>query len=73
MKSENLKIFMRWGQEDGTLGTFEFLAMNNPVKRFFHKHLELRIFKEFLKEHNVDIEGKEKPALVAEQLIRVYP
>ena len=59
MKSENLKIFMRWGQEDGTLGTFEFLAMNNPVKRFFHKHLELRIFKEFLKEHNVDIEGKE--------------
>ncbi len=59
MKSENLKTTVGWGREDGTLGAFEFLAMNNPVKRFFHKHLELRIFKDFLNRHNLDIEGKE--------------
>lgn len=59
MKSENLETLVERDPEDGTLGAFEFFAMNNPVKRLFHKHLELRIFKDLLNRHNVDIKGKE--------------
>ena len=59
MESENLETLVERGPEDGTLSAFEFFAMNNPVKRFFHKHLELRLFKDMLKGHDVDIEGKE--------------
>jgi ubiquinone/menaquinone biosynthesis C-methylase UbiE len=59
MESENLETLVERGPEDGTLGAFEFFAMNNPMKRFFHKHWELRLFKGMLKGQNVDIEGKE--------------
>ena len=41
----------------GRLNLVEFKAMNNPVRRFFQKHLELRIFKGLLKRHGIDLSG----------------
>jgi ubiquinone/menaquinone biosynthesis C-methylase UbiE len=40
------------------LSRIEFLAMNNPLRRFIQKHLEFRIFKQLLKKHNINLTGK---------------
>jgi len=40
------------------LSRIEFLVMNNPGRRFVQKHFEFRIFKEFLKKHNLNLAGK---------------
>ncbi len=40
------------------LSKAEFLAMNNPVRRYVQKHLELKIIREHLKKHNFSLEGK---------------
>jgi len=40
------------------LSKVEFLAMNNPIRRYVQKHLELKIIKEHLKKHNISLEGK---------------
>jgi ubiquinone/menaquinone biosynthesis C-methylase UbiE len=60
MKSENLGTLVERDSVGDMLGMgkLEFFAMNTPVKRLFHKHVEFRIFKELLIRHNVDIEGK---------------
>lgn len=39
------------------LGVMEFLAMNNPIRRWIQKHVEFRIFKEHLGKQCVDLEG----------------
>jgi ubiquinone/menaquinone biosynthesis C-methylase UbiE len=36
----------------------EFLAMNNPFRRFIQKHVEFKIFKQFLRKHQIDLTGK---------------
>ncbi|MBN1191581.1 MAG: class I SAM-dependent methyltransferase [Dehalococcoidales bacterium] len=40
------------------LGTFEFLAMNNPLRRWSQKNIELRIFQNQLKRNHIDLTGK---------------
>lgn len=40
------------------LSKIEFLAMNNPIRRFVQKHLEFKIFKGYLKKHNINLENK---------------
>lgn len=40
------------------LSNIEFLVMNNPGRRWVQKHFEFRIFKEFLKQYNLDLSGK---------------
>jgi SAM-dependent methyltransferase len=44
-------------RDDMRLGTFEFRAMNNPVRRAFEKHLEMKIFRRFLKDAGIDLSG----------------
>ncbi|HCJ66046.1 MAG TPA: class I SAM-dependent methyltransferase [Elusimicrobia bacterium] len=40
------------------LSRIEFLVMNNPGRRWVQKHFEFRIFKDFLKQYNLDLTGK---------------
>lgn len=40
------------------LSRIEFLAMNNPIRRFVQKHLEFRKFKRYLKDRDIDLIGK---------------
>lgn len=40
------------------LNTVEFLAMNNPLRRLFQKHLEFEIFLRSLREHGITLRGK---------------
>jgi ubiquinone/menaquinone biosynthesis C-methylase UbiE len=42
----------------GRLHWLEFLAMNNPVRRFFQEHLEFRLFKEMLTRQGIDLAGR---------------
>ena len=44
--------------ESVRLGRFEFLAMNNPLKRWVQKHWEFRIFLRMLERQGVDLHGK---------------
>jgi ubiquinone/menaquinone biosynthesis C-methylase UbiE len=39
------------------LGTFEFWAMNNPVRRAFQKYFEMKIFREFLNKNGIELSG----------------
>jgi len=32
--------------------------MNNPVRRFLQRHIEFRIFKQYLKKHDIDLTNK---------------
>jgi ubiquinone/menaquinone biosynthesis C-methylase UbiE len=50
------KIFNE--REDMRLGKFEFLAMNNPFRRWSQKHIEIKIFKVQLKKAGIDLNGK---------------
>ncbi|MGD0855461.1 MAG: class I SAM-dependent methyltransferase [Dehalococcoidia bacterium] len=45
-------------REDMRLGKFEFLAMNNPLRRWHQKHVELKIFKDLLKKARIELNGK---------------
>ena len=45
-------------REDMRLGKFEFMAMNNPLRRWSQKHVELRIFKGQLKKAGIELKGK---------------
>ncbi|MBU2546976.1 MAG: class I SAM-dependent methyltransferase [Proteobacteria bacterium] len=50
--------WMRQGADrSGRLGRFEFWAMNNPVRRWFQKNLELRLFKAMLRRRGLDPSG----------------
>jgi ubiquinone/menaquinone biosynthesis C-methylase UbiE len=44
-------------QEDMRLGVFEFLAMNNPFRRWIQKHIEFSIFKKQLEKRCIDLES----------------
>ena len=44
--------------DDMRLGKLEFLAMNNPLRRWIQKHTEFRIFRNQLKRCFVDLDGK---------------
>lgn len=39
------------------LSRTEFIAMNNPVRRWIQKHVEFRIFRKFLAAAGIDLEG----------------
>ena len=45
-------------REDMRLSKFEFLAMNNPLRRWHQKHIELKIFKDQLKKAGIELNGK---------------
>ncbi|SOC41757.1 class I SAM-dependent methyltransferase [Ureibacillus acetophenoni] len=40
------------------LNKIEFYMMNNPIRRWLQKSIELKTFKEFLDRHNFSLEGK---------------
>jgi ubiquinone/menaquinone biosynthesis C-methylase UbiE len=40
------------------LNTIEFKDMNKPLRRFVQKYVEFKIFKDFMKRHNVNLTGK---------------
>jgi len=42
---------------DMRCGRLEFLAMNNPLRRWIQKHIEFKIFKKHLEKWCVDLEG----------------
>ena len=44
--------------DDMRLGKLEFLAMNNPLRRWIQKHTEFKIFKNQLKKSCIELEGK---------------
>lgn len=44
--------------ESKRLGKKEFLAMNNPIRRFLQRTLEMKVFCGFLKKNNVNLNGK---------------
>jgi len=44
--------------DDMRLGKLEFLAMNNPLRRWIQKHTEFRIFRNQLKRCFVDLDGE---------------
>jgi ubiquinone/menaquinone biosynthesis C-methylase UbiE len=39
------------------LGVIEFLAMNNPIRRWIQKHVEFRILKEHIENRRIALEG----------------
>jgi len=39
------------------LGILEFIAMNNPLRRWIQKHIEFKIFKRRLEKWGVDLQG----------------
>jgi SAM-dependent methyltransferase len=45
-------------EESIRLGKFEFLAMNNPIRRFRQKYGEFPLFLKMLKLHGIDLSGK---------------
>ncbi|MCP2519849.1 class I SAM-dependent methyltransferase [Candidatus Aminicenantes bacterium AC-335-A11] len=40
------------------LNKIEFLVMNSPIRRFFQKNIDFKIFKKYLKKYNIDLTGK---------------
>jgi methylase of polypeptide subunit release factors len=44
--------------EQMRLGRIEFMAMNNPLKRWLQKHVEFRLFRRHLEKHHIDLTGK---------------
>jgi len=40
------------------LSNLEFIVMNNPIRRWFQKRLELRVFKQHLNKYNIDLNDK---------------
>jgi ubiquinone/menaquinone biosynthesis C-methylase UbiE len=58
MKPDKENVIQRDNAQNGRLGRVEFLAMNNPVRRFLHKRVEFRFFRETLRAYSIDIAGK---------------
>jgi ubiquinone/menaquinone biosynthesis C-methylase UbiE len=54
----NISLKIANEREDMRLGKFEFLAMNNALRRWIQKHIEFTIFKNLLKRHNIELAGK---------------
>lgn len=54
-----LKHNKTYGDEHGymRLGVLEFLAMNNPIRRWIQKHVEFRTFKKHLENRCIDLKG----------------
>jgi ubiquinone/menaquinone biosynthesis C-methylase UbiE len=44
--------------EEMRLGKFEFMAMNNPVRRYIQEHIEFKTFNQFLEKRSIDLKGK---------------
>ena len=44
------------GDGDMRLGRLEFLAMNNPIRRWLQKHIEFRIFRNQLEKRDIHLE-----------------
>jgi len=44
-------------EKEMRLGKLEFAAMNNPIRRWFQKHVEFRIFKKHLDRCGIDLHG----------------
>lgn len=40
------------------LSRAEFIAMNNPIRRYIQKSVEFKLMKKHLKKHNIDLSGK---------------
>lgn len=40
------------------LGRFEFIAMNNPVRRVIQEYIEFRTFNQFLEKRNIMLKGR---------------
>ena len=55
MENQSLEHLSR--NQEGRLGAFEFVAMNNPVRRAIQKHIEFRAFKSMLSKHGFDLTG----------------
>ncbi len=45
-------------REDMRLGRFEYLAMNNPLRRWVQKHIEFKIFKDQLTKARIELNNK---------------
>jgi SAM-dependent methyltransferase len=58
MKGDKKRDMPDAAAQKGRLGKIEFLAMNNPVRRFFQRRVEFALFKEFLGSHSIDLAGK---------------
>jgi ubiquinone/menaquinone biosynthesis C-methylase UbiE len=54
----NVSLRIANEREDMRLGKFEFLAMNNALRRWIQRHTEFTIFKNLLKRHNIELAGK---------------
>ena len=39
------------------LSRIEFIAMNNPIRRWIQKIIEFRLFNRFLEKHNINLDG----------------
>jgi ubiquinone/menaquinone biosynthesis C-methylase UbiE len=50
------KQMVEAGDGDMRLGRLEFLAMNNPLRRWLQKHIEFRIFKNQLQKRDIHLE-----------------
>jgi ubiquinone/menaquinone biosynthesis C-methylase UbiE len=44
--------------DDMRLSRFEFMAMNNPVRKFIQEHIEFKMFNQFLERRDINIYGK---------------
>ena len=40
------------------LNKIEFFVMNSPIRKFFQKNIDFKIFKKYLKKYNIDLIGK---------------
>lgn len=58
--SDYNKIKKRFNQEilKGRLSKIEFWAMNNAVRRWLQRNVELKVFQRFLKKQNIDLNNK---------------
>jgi len=58
--SDYNKIKKRFNQEilKGRLNKIEFWAMNNAVRRWLQRNVELKVFQRFLKKQNIDLNNK---------------
>jgi SAM-dependent methyltransferase len=57
MKSAGENVMPRGAAEAGRLCKIEFLAMNNPVRRFLQKNVEFRFFRDALRAHAINPTG----------------
>jgi len=57
-KCDSQKQMEAGGDSNGDmrLGKLEFLAMNNPLRRWVQKHVEFRIFKNQLQKRDIHLE-----------------